>query len=35
MGRMSVDFGHLASSTSLDVFSDKEFHVGPPVVGCV
>ena len=31
---MGVDFGHLASSASFDVFSDKELHVGLPVVRC-
>jgi len=29
MGGVSVDFGHLAGSTSFDVFSDEGFHVGP------
>jgi len=31
---MGVDFGHLASSASFDVFSDEEFHVGPLVIRC-
>jgi len=30
---MSVDFSHLASSAAFDVFSYKDFHSGPPVVG--
>ena len=29
---MSVDFCHLAGSTSFDVFCDECFHVRPPVV---
>jgi len=32
MGRVSIDFGHLACSASFDIFSDKGFQVGPPVV---
>jgi len=32
MSRMGIDFGHLTGSTSFDVFSDKGFHVGPPVI---
>jgi len=31
---MSVDFGHLTSSAAFDVPSYKDFHSGPPVVGC-
>jgi len=30
---MSVDFSHLAGSTAFDVFSYKDFHSRPPVVG--
>jgi len=30
---MSVDFSHLASSAAFDIFSYKDFHSGPPVVG--
>ena len=32
MGKIGVDFGHLACSASLDIFGDKGFQVGPPVV---
>ena len=32
MGWIAIDFGHLTSCTSSDVFSDEGFHVGPPVV---
>jgi len=31
---MSVDFGHLASSTAFDVLSYKDFYSRPPVVRC-
>jgi len=34
MSRMSVDFSHLTSSAAFDVLSYKDFHSGPPVVGC-
>ena len=30
---MSVNLGHLASSTAFDVFSYEDFHSRPPVVG--
>jgi len=31
---MGVDLGHLASSATFNVLSYKDFHSGPPVVGC-
>jgi len=34
MSRISVDFSHLASSAAFDILSYKDFHSGPPVVGC-
>jgi len=34
MSRVSVDFSHLASSAAFDVLSYKDFHSGPPVIGC-
>jgi len=32
MGRVSVDFCHLAGGTAFDVFCDEGFHVWPPEV---
>jgi len=34
MGRVSVDFCHLAGGAAFDVFCDKGFHVWPPEVRC-
>jgi len=33
MGRMGVDFSHLAGGATFDVFSYEDFHSRPPVVG--
>jgi len=30
---VGVDFSHLAGSTAFDVFSYKDFHSRPPVIG--